>query len=90
MIKRAGWLITFCGVAHTLGALARTVPRYADGWLGWTLREEQNRDLVEMSHTRTRSSGRPRRATRPAADRPRSKPIPLSDGYQRGAASNAA
>jgi len=51
MIKLAGWLITLCGVAHTLGALAQTVPRYADGWLGWALWEEQNRNLVEMSHT---------------------------------------
>lgn len=51
MIKWAGWLITLCGVGHTLGALAQTVTRYAEGWFSWALWEEQNKDLVTMSHT---------------------------------------
>jgi hypothetical protein len=51
MIKWAGFLITLCGVGHTLGALAQTAPRYAEAWFGWALWEETNRNLVEMSHT---------------------------------------
>ena len=35
MIKWAGWLITLCGVVHTLGSLVETAPRYAEGWLSW-------------------------------------------------------
>jgi len=51
MTKWAGFIITACGVGHTLGALAQTVPRYAEEWFGWALWEEPNRNLVEMSHT---------------------------------------
>lgn len=51
MIRWAGILITLCGVGHTLGALAQTVPRYAGRWFDWALWEETNHNLVEMSHT---------------------------------------
>lgn len=51
MITWAGVLITLCGVGHTLGALAQTVPRYAEAWFGWALWEEAHRDLGAMSHT---------------------------------------
>ncbi|MFX0579333.1 DUF6463 family protein [Nocardia nepalensis] len=48
MIKWAGWLITVCGVGHTLGSLAQTVPHYAEDWFSWALWDS---DLVAMSHT---------------------------------------
>jgi hypothetical protein len=51
MITWAGFLITLCGIGHTLGALAQTVPRYAEGWFSGALWEETNHNLVEMSHT---------------------------------------
>jgi Family of unknown function (DUF6463) len=51
MIRWAGFLITLCGVGHTLGALIQAVPRYADEWFSWALWDEANGDLVEMSHT---------------------------------------
>jgi hypothetical protein len=50
MIKWAGRIIALCGLAHLLGALWMTAPRYAEGWFGFALWEEQNRSLVEMSH----------------------------------------
>ncbi|WP_280274944.1 DUF6463 family protein [Nocardia wallacei] len=50
MIKWAGWLITLCGLGHTLGALTQTVPHYAGDWFSWALWEEQNNDPVAMSH----------------------------------------
>lgn len=51
MIKWAGRIIVLCGVAHLLGALWMTAPRYAEGWFSWALWEEQNRGFVEMTHT---------------------------------------
>jgi Family of unknown function (DUF6463) len=51
MIKWAGRIIVLLGSAHLLGALWMTVPRYAEGWVGGALWEEQNRNLVEMSHS---------------------------------------
>ncbi|CAA9391667.1 MAG: hypothetical protein AVDCRST_MAG03-658 [uncultured Rubrobacteraceae bacterium] len=50
MIKWAGWLITLCGVGHTLGSLVETAPRYAGGWLSWALWEESNANPDAMSH----------------------------------------
>lgn len=50
MIKWAGRIIALCGIAHLLGALWMTAPRYAEGWFGLALWEAQNRNLVEMSH----------------------------------------
>ncbi|RMI32672.1 DUF6463 family protein [Nocardia stercoris] len=51
MIRWAGWLITLCGVGHTMGALTQTIPHYGQDWLTWALWEKQNSDLVAMSHT---------------------------------------
>lgn len=47
MIKWAGWLITFYGVAHTLGALTvEKAARYAGTWFSGGLRHE---DFKAMS-----------------------------------------
>lgn len=51
MIKWAGWLITLCGVGHTLGSLIETAPHYAGDWFRWALWEEQNSDPLAMTHT---------------------------------------
>lgn len=47
MIKWAGWLITFGGVGHTLGALTfEGAAGHADAWFSGALRHE---DLSDMS-----------------------------------------
>ncbi|WP_058043724.1 DUF6463 family protein [Streptomyces roseifaciens] len=47
MIKWAGWIITFCGTAHTLGALTvEKAARHAGTWFSGGLWSE---DLAEMS-----------------------------------------
>jgi hypothetical protein len=51
MIAWAGFLITLCGVGHTLGALGQTAPRYAGAWFDWALWAEANRNLAEMTPT---------------------------------------
>ena len=54
MIKWAGRIIVLCGVAHLLGALWMTAPRYAAGWFGGALWQERTHNqihLVEMSHS---------------------------------------
>ncbi|MEV0297639.1 DUF6463 family protein [Nocardia sp. NPDC050710] len=51
MIKWAGWLITLCGVGHTLGALVQTIPHYAEDWFSLALWEKQNTDPIAMTHT---------------------------------------
>lgn len=48
MIKWAGWLITLCGVGHTVGSLVQTLPHYAGDWFRWALWDG---DLVTMNHT---------------------------------------
>ncbi|WJV50975.1 DUF6463 family protein [Streptomyces flavofungini] len=47
MIKWAGWIITFCGTAHTLGALTvEKAARHAGTWFSGGLWDE---DLADMS-----------------------------------------
>ncbi|MFE9636719.1 DUF6463 family protein [Streptomyces sp. NPDC006463] len=47
MIKWAGWIITFCGTAHTLGALTvQKAARHAGTWFSGGLWSE---DLADMS-----------------------------------------
>ncbi|MFE0100678.1 DUF6463 family protein [Streptomyces sp. NPDC059009] len=47
MVKWAGWIITLCGAAHTIGALtAERAARHAGTWFSGGLWHE---DLAEMS-----------------------------------------
>ncbi|MEI5098104.1 DUF6463 family protein [Streptomyces sp. PmtG] len=47
MIKWAGWIITFCGTAHTIGALTvEEAARHAGTWFSGGLWSE---DLADMS-----------------------------------------
>ncbi|MGW0917094.1 DUF6463 family protein [Streptomyces sp. NPDC002784] len=47
MIKWAGWIITLCGAAHTLGALTvEKAAQHAGTWFSGGLRNE---DLADMS-----------------------------------------
>lgn len=50
MAKVAGWLITLCGVGHSVGAFLQAGPRYSGDWLSGALWDEQNQNLVEMTN----------------------------------------
>jgi Family of unknown function (DUF6463) len=42
MIKWAGYIITLCGVGHTLGSLVETTPSHADAWFDGALWGSEN------------------------------------------------
>jgi Family of unknown function (DUF6463) len=48
MTKWAGFIITLCGVGHTLGSLVETAPSHADAWFDGALWGAENPN--EMSH----------------------------------------